>query len=267
MVVTQYDEIASSYNIFDTLPYRAMEAQNIYSAVSPFLTDETKVVEFACGTGSYTAKLCDWGCREVTAMDIAAPMLQLAAARLAKHIESGQVRLVEADGTVPQSLSPNGSEGYFNLAFGCWLLNYAANKEQLVSMFRMAALNLQDDGVFVTVVPHPTQDLESRAAVWNSPPMTAVRPLYQYPSKLSSGEGWNKQVIISDEVQFSAYHLKKSIYEEAAIIGGFKGKLEWKREMLLGPDWLKEYQPAFTPDDWKIREANPLMGVLVVHKN
>jgi SAM-dependent methyltransferase len=267
MTVTQYDGIANSYNILDQLPYRVMETQNIKAAVLPFLKPDMKAVEFACGTGFYTAKLRDWGCSEVTAMDISAPMVHLCKARFPKDVEEGKIRLVEADGAVPQALSPDGSERYFNLAFACWFLNYAANREQLVSMFKMAAVNLQDDGVFVTVVPHPTEALALRAAAWNSRPMTAIRPLYRYPSELESGEGWNLQIVLSDDVTFSAYHLRQHLYEEAARLGGFNGRIEWKREVLLGPEWLKEYQPSFTPADWKIREANPMLGILVVHKN
>lgn len=267
MTVTQYDEIARSYDILDQLPYRVMETQNIKTAIMPFLKPGIKAVEFACGTGYYTAKLRDWGCSEITAMDISAPMLHLSKTRFPKDVEAGNIRLVEADGAVVQALSPDGSKGYFDVAFGCWFLNYASNKEQLVTMFQMAALNLNDGGVFVTVVPHPTDDLSPRAAAWNNPPMTAIRPLYRYPSELKSGEGWNLRIVLSEGVEFSAYHLQKQIYEEAARLGGFKGKLEWKREVLLGAEWLKEYQPTFTHDDWKIREANPMLGILVVHKN
>lgn len=267
MTVTQYDEIANAYNVLDRLPYRVMETQNIQSAVTPFLKDQTRVIEFACGTGYYTAKLWDWGCGEITAMDLSAPMLHLSKARLPALVDAGKVRLVEADGALPRALSPDGSEGYFDLAFGCWFLNYAANKDDLVSMFKMAAMNLNDGVAFVTVVPHPTQDLASRAVAWNNKPMTGIRPLYQYPSELSSGQGWSLVIILSDDVQFSAYHLRKDIYEEAARLGGFKGKLEWKEETLLGPEWLQEYQSTFTENDWTIRRANPMLGILVVHKN
>lgn len=268
MAVTQYDDIATAYNVLDHLPYRVMETQNIKAAILPFMKKpHLKAVEFACGTGYYTAKLRDWGAGEVTAMDISAPMVHLAKTRFPKDVEQGKIRLVEADGSLPAALSPDGSEGYFDLAFACWFLNYAANRQQLVSMFKMASLNLQDDGVFVTVVPHPTEHLASRAAAWNSPPMTAIRPLYQYPHELESGEGWSLQIVLSDDVAFSAYHLLQHLYEEAARLGGFHGKIEWKREVLLGPEWLKQYQPEFTAEDWKIREANPMLGILVVHKN
>ncbi|KAM4067004.1 methyltransferase [Hirsutella rhossiliensis] len=263
--MAQYDSLASSYDILDRLPYRAMEVHNVRLAMEPLLRPNMAVLELACGTGFYSSRLLDWGVDSLTAMDISPAMLAAAAARVPAHVQAGRARFVEGDGTKPQSFAPDGSPGCFDLAVGAWFLNYAHCKSELVSMFQSISLNLTSDGLFVGVVPHPTNHLGPRAAAHGKEPLNKMWPRNEYTEELESGDGWWLRVFLNDEgVDFRTCHMKRQVYEEAARLGGMKGKLEWRHEMLLGDEWARGYN--LTRHEWEVREANPHLGILVVWK-
>jgi SAM-dependent methyltransferase len=262
--MTQYDTIGSSYDVVESNPYRAIEKDNIYLALKPFLKPRMSVLEFGCGTGFYSSALVKWGVNHLTSMDISAVMLDSAMARLSSEISSGKVHFEKGDGAVPTSFAPDKSLAYFNMAFGAWFLNYASDKATLISMFKNISLNLKPDGFFLGIVPHPTEDFSERVKSYQKPPLNTLLPRNQYTEELTSGDGWTSRVFLSnDGVDFMTWHLKKSIYEEAARLGGMNGKFEWRREIL--PEDARE-QFGLTNAEWKIRLANPHMGILLVWK-
>ncbi|KAF5125115.1 hypothetical protein E5D57_009801 [Metarhizium anisopliae] len=263
--MTQYDSLSSTYDVFDTLPYRQMEWENVSRAVSPLLRPGMKVLELACGTGCYTSRLFDWGVTDMTAVDISRPMLDEAAVRAHHHIEAGNLRLVAADGSETQSFAPDHSSCYFDLAFGAWFLNYAENKAQLRAMFRNMAQNLRPGAPFIAIVPHPTDDVGARGETYNKPPFNRLYPRNKYTEPLESGDGYGLRVLLDNNgVDFMTWHMKREVYEEAARLGGFRGRLEWKREFLLDDVWKRRFD--LTSDEWQIREANPHFGILIAWK-
>lgn len=263
--MTQYDSIGSSYDVVERLPYRAIEKDNVHLAIKPFLKPHMSVLEFGCGTGFYSSALVYWGVNHLTSMDISAVMLDSAMARLSSEVSSGKVHFEKGDGAVPTSFAPDKSPGYFNMAFGAWFLNYASNKATLVSMFKNISLNLKLDGFFVGIVPHPTEDFGERIKSHQKPPLNRLLPRNQYTKELISGDGWTSRVFLSDDrVDFLTWHLKKSIYEEAARLGGMNGKFEWRREIL--PEDARE-RFGLTNEEWEIRLANPHLGILLVWKS
>ena len=265
MTQTQYDSLDSTYDVFDRLPYREMEVANVHEAVRPLLGSDVKLLELACGSGFYTQKFLNWGVGEITGMDISEKMLARASSRTKSWSNSSKVRFVHADGSDIQSFAPNKTQGYFDLAFAAWLLNYAQNKEQLVAMFRNIAMNLRPGGVFAGIIPHPVDDFKSRADVYTRRPMNVIYPRNEYCEEIDGGVGRALHVFVNEEgVDFMTYHLKKSVIEECAREGGFTGRLEWRREFWLGEDWKKKYD--FTDEEWKIRANNPHFGILMVWK-
>lgn len=264
--MTQYDTIGQAYNVLESLAFRTMEEQNIERAIKPFIKGKPNAIDFACGTGFYTTKLLDWGCNSVTGVDISQVMVEGAKERLAQHDQAERSQFLVADGAIPQPLSPNGQQQFFDIAFGCWFLNYAKSKDALLSMFKTMSLNLKSDGVLVAIVPHPANDLNTRALTYSQSPFTEILPRYNYDSPLHSGEGWNLEVILSENVRFDTFHLRQDIYEEAARQAGFRGKLEWVQEELLGAEWKEMYCAGLTAEQWRIREGNPHMAILVVKK-
>lgn len=263
--MTQYDSISLSYNVIESNPYRSIEKDNVHSAIEPFLKPYMSVLEFGCGTGFYSSALVNWGVNHLTSMDISAVMLDGAMARLSAELSSGKVRFEKGDRAVPISFAPDKSSGYFDMAVGAWFLNYASDKATLVSMFKNISLNLKPGGFFVGIVPHPTEEFGERIKSYQKPPLNRLLPRNQYTEELSSGDGWTSRVFLSDDgVDFMTWHLKKSIYEEAASLGGMNGRFEWRREVL--PEDARG-RFGLTNEEWEVRLANPHMGILLVWKN
>ncbi|PHH91962.1 hypothetical protein CDD83_9601 [Cordyceps sp. RAO-2017] len=243
-----------------------MELRNVQMVLRNLLSPNSAVLEFACGTGFYTTHLLDWGAKSLTAMDNSPTMLGSASARLLNHGLSGCARLVQGDGTTPQSLAPDGKLECFDLAFGAWFLNYARSKAELTAMFKTISLNLKPGGVFVGIVPHPTDDLKLRAAAYRNPRFRNTFPRNEYTEELESGDGWGLQVSLDDDgVRFMTWHMKQRVYEEAARLGGMKGRLEWRREQLFKEEWGERF--GLSREELQAREENPHHGILVAYKD
>lgn len=264
--MTQYEAIASSYDVLERLPYRVMEQDNVHRAIKPLLQPKMKMLELACGTGYYSEILLSWGIDNITGVDISPAMVAVAEDRFSSQPFSSQARFLVADGKKAQSFAPDGSMGYFDMAFGAWFLNYAQTKADLTAMFANVSLNLKKGGVFMAIVPHACNDIAHRVEQYKLSPLNRTFPQNKYISELESGEGWGLRVFLDNNgVDFMTYHLKKQVYEEAARLGGMKGKIEWRKEILLGDDWKQSY--GFTAEEWKVREENPHCGILMVWKD
>ena len=64
-----------------------------------------KAVEIGQGTGKYTARVLEAGCREVLAADVSPKFLDLCRQRQSKWVDDGRLHLVEIDERDPLSLS------------------------------------------------------------------------------------------------------------------------------------------------------------------
>ncbi|KAK5988384.1 hypothetical protein PT974_12536 [Cladobotryum mycophilum] len=227
--------------------------QNFELAVKPLLKPGMKVLEFACGTGSYSKRLLPWGAGNLTGVDIS-PVMVL----------SDWARFLVGDGSKPVSLAPNGSKAYFDLAFGAWFLNYGQSKEHLSHMFANISLNLKPGGVFVGVVPPPSESLDRLAELCTQPPLNRMWPKRMYTEKLASGDGWRTHVFLDNKgVDFKAWHLRKQVFEEAARLGGMLGKLKWRTEV-LGPEHKANL--AMSDEEWEVRQKFPEIGIIIVRK-
>lgn len=265
--MAQYDGIGETYNISEELPFRKLKTNAIMAVLQPGLRPGLKAIDFACGTGYFSAKLLDWGYSEVTGVDISSSMIDGAKNRFQHRTDSSQAIFHVADASKPRLFSPNNAEAYFDLAFGAWFLNYAPDMATLVGMFKTAAVNLNNDGMLLAVIQHPTDDLDERARIHDQPPFSNIIPQQKYTSALENGLGWNLQITLSDTVNFMTFHLKREVYEQAARLGGFRGQLQWIREERLGAAWASIYPGLTEQRDWELRDENPHYGFLVVHKN
>ncbi|KAK2605943.1 hypothetical protein QQS21_003669 [Conoideocrella luteorostrata] len=156
-------------------------------------------------------------------------MLAGANSRISDLVASRRARLVEreGDGAQVQPFAPDEELGYYDLAFGAWFLNYAQTKEELTAVFENISLNLKPGGVFVGVVPHPTDDIGQRAATYRAVPLSGLYPQNTYTEELASGNGWGLRVFRDDQgVDFMTCHMKKRVHGEAARRAGMRGKLE-----------------------------------------
>ncbi|KAM0668823.1 hypothetical protein MY8738_006561 [Beauveria namnaoensis] len=266
--MTQYDSISKEYNeVFDSLGYREMEVANVRAAFKPILRHDLHIIEFACGAGFYTDKLLSWGAGSVTGMDISKRMIELARLRLESTPYDNLARFVVSDGTVPRSFRAGGELEAYDIAFAAWFLNYSATVAELTAMFTSVAINLKPTGVFIGVVPHPTEDLETRAKAFATAPLNRLYPRNEYTGELESGDGWGLRVHLDDPgINFMTYHLRSSVYQHAARAAGLKGKIEWRRETLLSDEkWRAKWR--LSDEEWAVREQNPHMGILMIWKN
>ena len=221
----QYDTIQGPYDYIRKKTIAYIEHENVRDTVTPFIKG-ARVLELACGSGFYTYDFLKWGARLVVGIDISPAMIEEARKQAPVNLSS-TVEFHLADCSKPISY-PGGP---FDLVFGAWLLNYAPDRAGLVEMFRNIALNLEDGGHFVSVTVPPAED----------PIAHMHKELEVRPPPEGSGGLWYYHIRDVDEgmyfhvygdtpigdVDFDCYHLKKSVYEEAAREAGLKGDLEW----------------------------------------
>lgn len=258
-MATQYDDIGISYNEMRQLPGAKLIDQNVKTAVSPYI-EGAKVLDLACGTGIYSNSLLSWGASEVLGVDISSAMIEVAKATTT----SENVKFEVGDCTKPIMFG----RGQYDLVVGAWLLNYAATKDEMTSMYRTIAMNLKDGGTFVGVTPHPTEDPKSfiQKASEVRPARLGevnVSPSQKIPDGMSAHV---KTVLDSGIVEFDAYHLRKSIYETSAREAGFSGTLVWKPVDL--PDGKEEDPAMMRPAEyWQTYIDVPHFGILIVLKS
>jgi SAM-dependent methyltransferase len=266
-MTSQYDSIGARYNSIKQLPVAIVERENMKAAVLPYLeaTTGARVLDLACGTGYYSQYLLSWGATYVHGIDLSLQMIEVAKQTLAEEQkEKGTLRFSVRDAG---SLGKVPNEELFHLVTGSWLLNYASNLDEMIRMFRTISDNLQPGGMFVGITPHPVEDIDSYAKAANDSfdkHLELWQVAVRFLDKLGLNVGWRTEVIARGEhsVSFTNFHLKKSIYEEAARKGGMMGKLTWKH--IDVPPETAEMVKAL-PDYWK-DYRNFCFGVLTVEK-
>ena len=257
---TQYDRIVAPYNEMRKLPGEILETYNMQQALAPYIQG-SKVLDLACGSGHYSHLLISWGAAQLVGVDISSGMIS--AAEVAAS--SDKVEFLVADCSVPTRY--NG--GPFDIVFGGWLLNYAPSGASMAEMFQNISLNLKEDGQFFGVTPYPTEEprrynevaLERKPLFWDQ---IFVEPTGDVEDGVSTRVTAD---IEPEKVHFDNYHLKQSVYEQAAKDGGMKGELIWKpiifpeddSHLFEGRKTLKEELAEYM--------AMPHFGILVVGKS
>ncbi|ROW01833.1 hypothetical protein VPNG_07771 [Cytospora leucostoma] len=229
----QYDAIGSKYAIFKTLPTSIVERENLKDAVLPYLSKfpKPRVLDLACGTGYYTKNAIDWGADYVLGVDISSGMVDVAKQYLSQDTKYAD----KVDYKVGDALSLGKVDGEepFDIVIGAWLLNYASDLEEMTKMYQSISTNLKEGGVFIGIGPPPAEDVDAIAKRWTEiqkgfPEEFPVR--IDYFERLESGLGWRTEVSNTaggEKVSFRNFHLKKSVYEEAAQKGGLGGTVVW----------------------------------------
>lgn len=179
-------------------------------------------------------------------------MVRAANESMAEWIKKGRFSARVGDGMVPKKYFRNDEEG-FDLVFGVWFLNYAGSGEEMSNMWRTISMNLKPGGVFVGMTPGPSDDLQCFQEEQNG----LGRELgveMEYVKELDNREGWRTHIRgvgkgerEGEVVEFDNFHLKKSVYEEAARQGGMKGNMEWRAVAL--PE-TEEQRATFAVQDW-----------------
>lgn len=251
MAAPQYDAIGERYNNLKYLPTSIVLYENFRDTLLPLLSrnDEgdahhkpVQVLDLACGAGYHTKNVLDWGANYVLGVDIS-PVMINAAERLFLSFKYPRAKYDLRVGDARELGKVWGDEaGPFDVVTGAWLLNYAAGLEEVIDMFRTISSNLTEGGVFVGVMPYPTEDVD--AYVQERVEKQKLHPemfvfLHHFVKRLETGEGWKLDVVLNgdyqggttksqDSIKLETYLLRKSVYDKGARLGGLKGKLEWR---------------------------------------
>lgn len=266
-MTSQYDSIGARYNTIKQLPIAIVERENVKDAVLPYLgnLDSPRALDLACGTGLYSQNLLQWGAAYVHGVDLSTSMVEVAKQTITAEQQQKAVLKFDVGNAV--TLGKIKDEEPFDLVTGSWLLNYSGDLEEMTQMFRSISDNLKPGGVFVGVTPHPTEDVDAYAGMANDVFQEHLEMWcvgVKYFEKLASGEGWRTEVVGHGDppVSFTNFHLKRSVYEEAARRGGMTGKLTWK-DVEVPQEALEKTKES--PGYWHMYNEFCL-GVLIVEK-
>lgn len=271
---TQYNQIQAPYDYIRKKSIALIEHENIRTTLAPHITN-AHVLELACGSGFYTYDFLKWGATSVLGVDISPVMIEQA-----RHSGSSPV------GTTPESVLTEGRkvdflladctkpERYpgapFDVVFGAWLLNYAPDRQGLIDMFRNISMNLREGGRFVSITVPPAENpMDSINAELNvrPPPEGSGGLYYSVNEHVEDGVFFHvKGHTPLGDVDFDCYHLRKSIYEEAAREAGLKGELRWGKTEV--PErWLRgEGDGGASLEELRSYGDVTNYGVLVVEK-
>lgn len=265
-MASQYDDIGSKYESFKALPTSIIEEASLKETVQPWITrfPNARVLDLACGTGYYSRKLLDWGAGAVLGVDSSTGMVHAAEKKLREdNSHTGRISFRVGNALDMGHIE---DEEPFHIIVGVWLLNYSSSLEEMTSMYRTISANLEDGGVFISVTPPPTEDVDEIARDWTNTTNQYLHALpvrVAYYERLQSGQGWKTEISSltkGQEFSFRNCHLRKSVYEEAARRGGLNGKLEWKDRTI--PERIASATDRFSRMCLEIRH----MGLLVVEK-
>lgn len=265
-MASQYDEIGSKYASFKTLPTSMIEEASLKEAIQPWLAKfpHARVLDLACGTGFYSKKLLDWGAGYVLGVDSSTGMVE--AARETFRNDNSYTGEVSFRVGNALDMGRIQDEEPFDIIIGVWLLNYSSSLEQMTSMYRTVSENLKDGGMFIALTPPPAEDVDEHAKDWTKATnqySDALLVRVDYYEKLQSGQGWKTEIsslIEGAQFSFRNFHLRKSIYEEAARSGGLKGRLDWKEPTI--PELVATATDGFS----KMYVETRHVGILTVEK-
>ena len=266
---TQYDTLQGPYDEMRKTTIAHVERVNVRNIVLPFIEGAT-VLDLACGSGFYSRAFLERGAKKVVGVDISSAMLNQARALSRNHGES--IDFIEAD--CSKAISFPG--GPFDLVFGAWFLNYAANRKGMVEMYRNILLNLKSGGRYVGVTPPPTND----------PKGTIERECILRPLPIASGGLYSTVNRDVDEgvemhlhkdtsvgnLDFDCYHLRRDVWEAAAREAGFSGSLTWTttkipHDFMANPKkYGEEKNGDAAADELKTYDELPHYGILSIKR-
>ncbi|KAL8724089.1 MAG: hypothetical protein Q9166_008140 [cf. Caloplaca sp. 2 TL-2023] len=250
-----------------------IEHENIQTTLHPFITN-ARVLELACSSGFYTYDFLKWGAKSVRGVDISPVMIEQAknggsspvGTTPASVASKGKVEFMLADASKPRRYPEEG----FDVVFAAWLWNYAPDRAGLVDMFRNVALNLKPGGHFVTItvppVENPMDSIDADLRVRPGPEGSGG--LYYSVNKfVEDGVDFHvKGHTPIGDVDFDCYHLRKSLYEEAAREAGLKRELRWGRTEVPERYLRGEGQGDASTEELRSYKDVTNYGVLVIEK-
>ncbi len=224
-MTTDYDKIAREYQESKLQPWRThIEQYTLLSLASQVQGLQT--LDLACGEGYYTRLLRRLGAEPITGVDLSMGMIELALSQeksepLGIQYCVGDARAMDFGATS-------------DLVFAAYLLNYASNYQELLSMCEAIARNLKPGGRFVTVNNNP-----------NDPPSNfETGRIYGYSKRLQGSLQEGAPIIWSfhlpeGTVEVTNYYLSMVTLERALQAAGLTNVI-WHKPK-VSPEGLRQW--------------------------
>ncbi|KAI4869832.1 S-adenosyl-L-methionine-dependent methyltransferase [Hypoxylon rubiginosum] len=142
---SQFDSLADLYVDWSELPFRQhLEFPSVLGLVGP--VDGLRVLDLGCGSGVYSRKLAKAGATTVVGLDESAGMLEYALRREAEE----KLGITYISGALPAELRES-----FDLVLAVYVLPYARDYSQLLTLCQAAAEALRPGQRLLTLPIHP----------------------------------------------------------------------------------------------------------------
>ncbi|MCJ1288673.1 hypothetical protein MMC34_000202 [Xylographa carneopallida] len=241
-MTTQYDKFGRLYNEMHSVPGQIMLPANTQAALGDISGFD--ILDLACGAGFYSNLLIDWGAAHVLGIDISTEMIREARSSLAPN-RPHCIEYRVGDCTTPNLLKTLGigDERQFDLVHGAWLLNYAADEEELTHMWRNVASNLKPGGRFVGIIPNLEADFSDEKPFDDPKYGVTTRAIGNVP------HGYKVRVTAHSAggVEFENYILNgDDVYERSAAAAGMS-QVEWEA-VSPRPEDIERMEEGFWDD-------------------
>jgi SAM-dependent methyltransferase len=253
----QYDDFASDYVSMEQLPSERVAANLFRNTVANFPSG-LKVLDLACGTGTYARVLLKLGIAEqVVGVDLSSEMVRVGrqlqaeqradAERIQFHVANCAIAL-EGQGF---KLEPHS----FDLVMGNWLFNYAADRTELMTMWQNVSTYLKAGGKFVGLMPIFEVQNHFDRDLWNG---ITVQEVCTVPG------GFKVHITAhcSPKIEFDNFLLDRHLHEEAAAKGG----MEKVSYCLPTKDDLPSLDQSEDATQWESYLRNPVSHICVAVK-
>ncbi|KAI4245260.1 MAG: hypothetical protein L6R40_002617 [Gallowayella cf. fulva] len=138
----------------------------------------------------------------------------------------------------------------------------------MTDMFHTISLNLKPGGRFIGVTQPPTEDHKSHLeSIQTSKPLFYDYLTIEHTGDLEDGISARVTVRKPSVFEFENFHLRGSVYAQAAREGGLKGKVEWEYPVLPEDDSSATLGGCDNPEEeWAKFEKVPHFAILTVPK-
>ena len=228
-MTTDYDQIAKEYQESKLQPWRThIERYTLLNLTGQ--VEGLRTLDLACGEGYYTRLLRRMGAGPVAGVDLSKGMIDLALAEeisepLGIHYAVGDARDINFGAS-------------HDLVFAAYLLNYASNYGELLSMCEAIARNLKPGGRFVSVNNNP-----------DDPPSNfETGRLYGYTKRLEGRLEDGAPIIWSfhlpeGTIEVTNYYLSIETMERAMQAAGLEN-IRWHQPR-VSPEGLQRWGESY----------------------
>ena len=234
--MSQYDAIGTLYASMEDLPARAVENVSIKRVLGD--VRGLKCLDLACGLGRWSHFLVHEGASHVTGIDLSEGMVKHAKDDLSKLPEAERTKIEYHVADCGEPVAAPGAP--FDLAFSVYFLNYAANYQELLGMFKNIYANLKSGGRMVALTINTFVGMDD--AFDNKYGVSA-----EAIARTEEG-GWKCRITgytKPEPIVFENYHYGRAFYEKAATEAGLQ-EVTWRSHVLPVDDRPDGYWDVFT---------------------